>query len=131
MTEQKIQRHQKLLFGYLAIYALLHVAAIVFFFGVERGWGGFTYLWLFWLHVPMMLIATAFAFLAKKTQNSWVWLITFVLMTLSSSWWLYAGTQEEFTKVYLYPIVLILVPLFVTFQLFRLARAGEKDNPKV
>ncbi|MET3558404.1 hypothetical protein ABID29_001527 [Streptococcus rupicaprae] len=117
-----VTSYQKLLFRYLIGYWLIQVLLAVFLLLVERGWGGFAYVWLFIPHLPVFLVGTIFSFLGKKTQNRWVWLTAAMLFILSNAWWIYSGLQGEGFRVILYFIPLTFVPIFATVQLARLTK---------
>lgn len=67
-NERKIKFYTTLLTYYLLFYGALHLLAMIFFFGFERGWGGFAYFLLFWLHLPFLLIGGFLTFLGRKLK---------------------------------------------------------------
>lgn len=117
--------YETMLFHYLAVYAALHVLAALYFFGFERGWGGFGYLWAFIPHFPVVLVAILVSFLGKKTKNSWVWFLALVLYLLSNTWWVYVGFLGENATVYFLFILLMIVPIFATARLAVLTKKNK------
>lgn len=120
--------YETMLFHYLAVYAVLHVLAVLYFFGFERGWLLFGYLWAFIPHVPVMLVAVLVSFLGKKTQNSWVWMLALVLYFLSNAWWLYVGFLGENAAVYFLFILLTIVPMFATARLVAVTKQNKGSD---
>ncbi|MGT2757208.1 hypothetical protein [Streptococcus ovuberis] len=120
--------YQNLLFRYLIGYGIFHVLLAVCLLLFERGWGLFAYLWLFVPHLPIFLVGALVSFLGKKTQNRWVWLEATLLFVLSNVWWVYSGLQGTSYRIYFYPIIVTLVPIFATIQLAYVEKLSPKNN---
>lgn len=114
--------YEKLLFGYLAVYGVLHLAAIIILFSFERGWGGFVYILAFWLHLPVFLVASLVSLLGKKTKYSLVWLLASICFLLSNGHWCYMSFQEHSLTPYLPFVLLTVIPIFASTRLVALTR---------
>lgn len=118
----------KWLARYLIGYGLLHLATFLMLFAFERGWLLFAYVWLFWLHVPFMLLGSALVFLAKKVSNAWIWFLALICFVLSNLVWLFDFWTVQINFAH-YPFILTtIVPICCTARLFVLERKSEADS---
>lgn len=122
-NERKIKFYTTLLTYYLLFYGALHLLAMIFFFGFERGWGGFAYFLLFCLHLPFILLGGLLTFLGTKTQNRIVWFLTFICFILSNGWWVY---NIFYNSVTISQVLLLglttLILIVASAQLIRLTK---------
>ncbi|MGT2753507.1 hypothetical protein [Streptococcus ovis] len=121
MTKEKIKWYTTLLMYYLLVYGVLHLVGAITLLVFERGWGGFAYIWAFWLHVPLMLLGGIVSFLGKKFQNAYIWLLALICFVLSNAWWVYTVLYNSgSTRLVLLLGLTTIIPIVASSQLFRL-----------
>ncbi|MET3558403.1 hypothetical protein ABID29_001526 [Streptococcus rupicaprae] len=116
--------YQKLLFWYLAIYGLLHVGWMMYLHQMDSEWGLVVYILIFWIHIPLVLLASFFSFLGKRLRKSWLWGLACLCFVLSNAGWI--GMVVQSGGVYYWELLFwsltTLIPIYSSFQLTRLSK---------
>ncbi|WP_303973587.1 hypothetical protein [Streptococcus merionis] len=105
--------------AYFKAYIILLLLLIAILLAFERGWGLFVVLWLTVPHLPFILLAWLLAFLAYKSANRVIWLLSLVCLFLSMAWWLFYGLEVQSWN-YAIGVPFIIFPIVATIQLYRL-----------